>query len=247
MSTPSTQKLREILGSDVPDELLQLALTHPSSVGEGLERTLKSNQRLEFLGDAIVGASVAEHWYQTHSHLPEGELTQRKAAAVQKKTLARVAAKLELAHFIRVGRGADALIGRGRDAILADAFEALIGALFIAQGWNAARDFVLRALHDELKEIAGISQTANIKNLLQEHTQAVGLGTPIYQTIQSGGADHARHFRAEVFLLETLHGVGEGASKKDAECKAAQAALTGLHDKGSTPFTGDDCIKASVD
>ena len=181
MSTPSTQKLREILGSDVPDELLQLALTHPSSVGEGLERTLKSNQRLEFLGDAIVGASVAEHWYQTHSHLPEGELTQRKAAAVQKKTLARVAAKLELAHFIRVGRGADALIGRGRDAILADAFEALIGALFIAQGWNAARDFVLRALHDELKEIAGISQTANIKNLLQEHTQAVGLGTQLHR------------------------------------------------------------------
>ena len=238
MSTPDLKKLREILGADVPDELLQLALTHPSSVGEGLERTLKSNQRLEFLGDAIVGSTVAEHWYRTQSTLPEGELTQRKAAAVQKKTLARVAAQLELGQFVRVGRGADALQGRGRDAILADAFEALVGAIFVARGWSAARDFVLRVLHEELEEIAGMGQTANIKNLLQEHTQAVGLGTPIYQTLQTGGPAHARHFRSEVFLQQILHGAGAGASKKEAECHAAQAALSQLKAERSTP---DDC------
>ena len=238
MSAPELQKLRGILGADVPDELLQLALTHPSSVGEGLERTLKSNQRLEFLGDAIVGSTVAEHWYRTQSTLPEGELTQRKAAAVQKKTLARVAAQLELGQFVRVGRGADALQGRGRDAILADAFEALVGAIFVAQGWSAARDFLLRALRDELEEIAGITQTANIKNLLQEHTQAVGLGIPIYQTLQTGGPAHARHFRSEVFLQQILHGAGAGASKKEAECNAAHAALSQLKAERSTP---DNC------
>jgi len=244
MSTPDLKKLREILGADVPDELLQLALTHPSSVGEGIERTLKSNQRLEFLGDAIVGSTVAEHWYRTQSTLPEGELTQRKAAAVQKKTLARVAAQLELGQFVRVGRGADALQGRGRDAILADAFEALVGAIFVAQGWSASRDFVLRALHDELEEIAGITQTANIKNLLQEHTQAVGLGTPIYQTLQTGGPAHARHFRSEVFLQEMSHGVGEGKSKKEAECSAAEAALAQLNEAFSSPA---DCGESADD
>lgn len=245
MSTPDSQKLRDILGADVPDELLQLALTHPSSVGEGMERTLKSNQRLEFLGDAIVGSTVAEHWFRTQSTLPEGELTQRKAAAVQKKTLARVAAKLELGNYVRVGRGADALQGRGRDAILADAFEALVGALFVAQGWSASRDFVLRALRDELEEIAGISQTANIKNLLQERTQAIGLGTPIYQTLQVGGPAHARHFRSEVFLQQMLHGTGEGASKKEAECNAAQTALARLNEDGSTPAVVADCISSA--
>ncbi len=244
MSTPDLKKLREILGAHVPDDLLQLALTHPSSVGEGMERTLKSNQRLEFLGDAIVGSTVAEHWYRTQSTLPEGELTQRKAAAVQKKTLARVAAQLELGQFVRVGRGADALQGRGRDAILADAFEALVGAIFVAQGWSASRDFVLRALRDELEEIAGITQTANLKNLLQERTQAIGLGTPIYQTLQTGGPAHARHFRSEVFLQEKLHGEGEGKSKKEAECSAAQTAMENLNDAGSTPSQLPDCKPA---
>ena len=108
MSSPDLQKLREILGADVPDELLQLALTHPSSVGEGLERTLKSNQRLEFLGDAIVGATVAEHWFRTQSNLPEGELTQRKAAAVQKKSLASVAAPASSVDTTRASRSPSA-------------------------------------------------------------------------------------------------------------------------------------------
>ena len=224
MSTP----LREILGAEIPDELWELALTHPSSVGEGMERTLKSNQRLEFLGDAIVGAAVAEHWYRTRSTLPEGELTQRKAAAVQKKSLAGVAAKLKLEKLVRVGRGADAMRGRGRDAVLADAFEAIVGALFLAHGWDAARDFVLRALEDELAVIASTPQTANIKNLLQEYTQEIGLGTPIYRSTQSGGPAHARNFSSEVFLQNEVHGIGKGASKKEAECRAAQMALEQL-------------------
>ncbi len=229
MSTPSPNEvLRKMLGAAIPDDLLELALTHPSAVGEGLERTLKSNQRLEFLGDAIVGAVIAAHWYQAGSTLPEGELTQRKSAIVQKKSLASAAAKLELEKWIRVGRGGDAMRGRGRDAVIADAFEALVGALFLAHGWDAARDFVLRALSDELSEIANTEQTANIKNLLQEWTQANDLGTPIYQTTQTGGPAHARQFASQVLLLEKVYGTGEGVSKKEAECHAAQSALTTL-------------------
>lgn len=228
MNAPLSPQLRELLGADLPADLLQLAFTHPSAVGEGTERTLLSNQRLEFLGDAVLGAVVAEHWYGTGSTLPEGELTQRKAAAVQKKTLAKVAARLDLQQYLHLGRGADALQGRGRDAVLADAFEALIGALFVSQGWSAARDFVLRALREELEEIENTPQAANIKNLLQEHTQAVGLGTPIYRTREISGPAHNRWFSSEVLLQGAACGGGEGASKKDAECKAAAAALQRL-------------------
>jgi ribonuclease-3 len=229
MSTPGPgEALREMLGGEIPDELLELALTHPSAVGEGLERTLKSNQRLEFLGDAIVGAAIAAHWYQAGSTLPEGELTQRKSAVVQKKSLARAAAKLELGKWIRVGRGGDAMRGRGREAVLADTFEALVGALFLARGWNAAQSFVLRALEAEISEIAQTTQTANIKNLLQEWTQANGLGTPIYRTTQTGGPAHARQFSSQVLLSEKVRGSGEGDSKKEAECQAAQNALSQL-------------------
>lgn len=213
---------------ELPHELLELALTHPSAVGEGLERTLKSNQRLEFLGDAIVGAVVAEHWYRSEETLPEGELTQRKAAVVQKKSLARAALKLGLEKWVHVGRGADTLKGRGRDAILADALEAVIGAVFLARGWEAARDFALRALEEQIETTAGALQTANIKNILQEHTQAIGLGTPLYQSVQSGGPAHARRFASKVLLEDKIYGEGEGASKKEAECRAAEAAFNHL-------------------
>lgn len=235
MSTPSlNEELRELLGADIPDELLELALTHPSAVGEGLERTLKSNQRLEFLGDAIVGAVIAAHWYQAGSTLPEGELTQRKSAVVQKKSLARAGAKLELGNWIRVGRGGDAMRGRGRDAVTADAFEALVGALFLARGWEVAQDFVMRALSDEIEKIAHATQTANIKNLLQEYTQANGLGTPIYRTQQTGGPAHARQFSSQVLLMEKVRGAGAGISKKEAECQAAQNALAALQNETAT-------------
>jgi ribonuclease-3 len=221
-------ELAQLLTEEIPAELLELAFTHPSSVGEGLERTLKSNQRLEFLGDAIVGAAVAEHWYRTQPNLPEGELTQRKAAVVQKKTLAAVAAQLNLDTLVKVGRGADAMSGRGRDAILADAFEALVGALFLAHGWEVARDFILRALEQPLKVVADTPQTANVKNLLQEYTQSIGLGTPTYHSKQIGGPAHALHFAAEVLLQGQVRGNGEGHSKKEAECRAAQTALEQL-------------------
>ena len=231
-------ELQQLLAIEIPEELLELAFTHPSAVGEGLERTLKSNQRLEFLGDAVVGSSVAEYWYRTHPNLPEGELTQRKAVVVQKKSLAAAGARLGLDKLVKVGRGADAMKGRGRDAVLADTFEALVGALFLAHGWEAAQTFVLRVLEDELKQVADTPQTANVKNLLQEHTQAIGLGTPVYHSRQTGGPAHARQFFAEVLLQEQVYGSGEGHSKKEAECLAPRAALELLKTERSTSEAG---------
>jgi ribonuclease-3 len=233
MENSNFQYVRELLGGDVSDELLQLALTHPSAVGEGIERTLQSNQRLEFLGDAVLGASVAAQLYETQSTLPEGDLTLRKVALVQKPALARAAKRLGLGDHLVLGRGEDAAGGRRRDAILADALEALIGALFLAQGFESARAFALRALQEEIAKLESRSAIASVKNLLQEFTQAHGLGTPVYDTMQSSGPAHARRFKSGVLLQEEVRGEGEGASKKEAESNAAEAALQVL--KSSLP------------
>lgn len=224
-------ELRAKIGFDVPDDLLMLAMTHPSFVGEGLERTLKSNQRLEFLGDAVVGAVVAEHLYRMGETLPEGELTQRKAATVRGETLERAARRLELGRWLRLGRGEETSGGRERGTILSDAFEALLGALFLSGGWECARRFALKSLSEELDEIASQSAGApfsSIKNLLQERTQAIGLGTPRYQTAQSSGSSGEKRFSSQVLLQDEVRGRGVGRTKKEAESNAAQTAFDAM-------------------
>jgi ribonuclease-3 len=224
-SCPDFDALREVLGADVPDDLLTLALTHPSAAGEGAARVLQSNQRLEFLGDAILGTVAAAHFFASYPDLPEGTLTQYKAAAVRGSSLAKAAKRLNLSHYLILGKGEESGGGRQRDTILADAFEALVGALFLSHGFDATRTFILRALAEE---ISGAAQNAvNVKNLLQEKTQAIGLGTPIYQTQDSGKPDTER-FIAQVFLLNEPRGEGRGKTKQEAECNAAQMALDGL-------------------
>ena len=225
LTAPAFDTLRQILGADVPDELLTLALTHPSAVGEGAARVLLSNQRLEFLGDAILGTVAAAHFFAAHPDLPEGTLTQYKAAAVRGSSLAKSARRLHLSDYLILGKGEESGGGRQRETILADAFEALVGALFLAQGFEAARTFILKALADE---IASAGQNAvNVKNRLQEKTQAIGLGTPTYQTQDNGKAGEAR-FTAQVFLLDEPRGEGRGKTKQEAECQAAQTALDKL-------------------
>lgn len=224
-TTPDFDTLRQLLNAQVPDDLLTLALTHPSAPGEGAERILKSNQRLEFLGDAVLGAVVAAHFYASHPDLPEGTLTQYKAAAVRGSSLAKAARRLHLSDFLILGKGEESGGGRKRETILADAFEALVGALFLAQGFEAARAFILRALTEEIA--AAAHNAVNVKNQLQEKTQAIGLGTPTYET-QDNGAVGAERFSAQVFLQGKPYGQGHGKTKQNAECQAAQAALTTL-------------------
>ncbi|HVF09234.1 MAG TPA: ribonuclease III [Abditibacteriaceae bacterium] len=223
------QELYAKLGATVPADLLGLALTHPSAVGEGPERTLYSNQRLEFLGDVVLGLIVAEYLYHSDATLAEGELTQRKAVAVQRRSLAQAAQRLNLGKYLRLGRGEAESGGRSRDTILADALEAVIGALYLAQGLAAARAFVLRALSEELATMG--DNSVNVKNRLQEMTQAIGLGTPVYRTAPASGPAHQRRFTAEVLLLGEPRGRGSGQSKKEAESNAAAAALQQIQEE----------------
>jgi ribonuclease-3 len=209
---------------EVPGELLALALTHPSAVGEGLERTLKSNQRLEFLGDALVGAIVAEHFYRNEPNLPEGQLTTRKIASVRREALASAAQRLGLGQYLSFGRGEDAAGGRERPSNLSDAFEAVTGAIFLGGDWEAARNFVVKALGPELA--IDPQKLVPAKNRLQELTQAVGLGTPSYRTGATGATKH--HFSSEVLLHGEVRGRGQGGSKKAAEEAAAEAALAAI-------------------
>lgn len=220
---PDLSDLRLKLNAQVPDELLALALTHPSAVGEGLARTLQSNQRLEFLGDTVVGTVVAEHLYRTETQLPEGDLTQRKAAAVRGESLASAAKRFGLPQFLILGKGEEGSGGRERDTILADALEAVIGAIFLSCGLDKTREFVLRVLDEELASVA--QRQVNVKNLLQEKTQAIGLGTPVYQTSQKA---KERRFVSQVLLLNEARGVGEGKTKKAAEERAAQNTLDAM-------------------
>ena len=215
-------ELETILGLEIPAELLQLALSHPSAVGDGLERTLQSNQRLEFLGDALIRAIVADYFYRSEPNLPEGDLTIRKIAAERRESLAAAAQRLELGRFLRFGRGEGNDNGAARPSNLSDAFEALTAAIFLAHGWETARDFVIKALKPELSRDP--ATLVPFKNRLQELTQSIGLGTPRYQTAPVS-VSGARGFSSQVLLLDQIRGRGQGASKKAAEENAAQNAL----------------------
>ncbi|RYG75538.1 ribonuclease III [bacterium] len=218
------EPLTAILGFELPEDLLNLALAHPSAVGEGLERTLQSNQRLEFLGDALVGAIVAEYFYRNEPNLPEGELTNRKIAAVRRDALAAAAQRLDLGRFLRFGRGEGVAGGANRPSNLSDAFEALTGAIYLAHGFEKARDFVLKSLAPELARDP--ATLVPYKNRLQELTQSIGLGTPRYLTGATGSK--AQAFSSEVLLLDQVRGRGQGNSKKAAEEAAAKLALEAI-------------------
>jgi ribonuclease-3 len=214
-------ELKAKFGIEVPAELLELALTHPSAVGEGRERTLRSNQRLEFLGDALVGAIVAEYFYLGEPNLPEGELTTRKIASVRREALAAAAERLGLGARLILGSGERKGGGASRPSNLSDVFEALIGAVYLGCGWEEARKFVVSALGPELA--IDVTKLISAKNRLQEITQASGLGTPRYRTGISG--TDAAQFASEVLLQDEVRGKGLGKSKKLAEEAAAEAAL----------------------
>ena len=222
--------LQNRLGVTLEEALLKLAFSHPSAVGEGLERTLQSNQRLEFLGDALVGAIVAEFLYRQFPDLPEGALTQRKIASVRREALAAAAKRLDLGRFLAFGRGEEAAGGRERLSNLSDAFEALVGASFLSVGWEKTRAWVVEILTPELQTEA--AALIPVKNRLQELSQALGLGTPVYKT---GATDASgKHFSSQVFLEGQVRGSGLGKTKKAAEDGAANRALAAMQGSQST-------------
>ena len=208
--------------------LLRLAFTHSSYANENPRAGGVSNERLEFLGDALVGLVVAECAYRDLPGHSEGGLTSLRAALVQDETLARVARSLGLGPFMLMGRGEDASGGRERTSNLAALFEALAGAVYLDQGLDAARGFVIRSLSTEMGAVADPSPPRNAKSLLQEVLQGQGLEPPTYRIVGVEGADHARTYTAEVAAAGEALARGRGPRKSVAEREAAQRALARL-------------------
>jgi ribonuclease-3 len=187
----------------------------------------KSNERLEFLGDAVLGLVVTDHLFRTYSDLPEGELAKVRASVVNSAALAEVAAELDIGAALLLGKGEDQSGGREKPSILADAMEALIGAVYMDAGWGAAEGLVMRLLGDRIAEAAIGPGGQDYKTRLQELSAHRFEHLPRYE-VHDEGPDHAKRFYATVSVGGAVHGRGEGRSKKQAEQEAARVAWQSL-------------------
>jgi ribonuclease-3 len=208
--------------------LLTRALTHRSYLNENSDLPYLDNERLEFLGDAVLDFVAAEFLYQRFPEMPEGDLTSLRAALVKGDTLARFALDLGLPQYLLMSRGEEAARGRERAPILAGAFEALVGALYLDQGLGAARDFVLRFLPGESERVHALRLDRDAKSMLQELSQGKLQVTPQYRLVQVRGPDHAKEFTIAVILNDREYGRGAGRNKQIAEQEAARIALENL-------------------
>ena len=206
--------------------LLQNALTHSSYANERWHNSLMSNERLEFLGDSILGMVVAEYLYRTFPDRPEGELTRMRADMVCEQTLASVAGRIDLGRHLLLGNGEEQGGGRSRNSILADAVESVIAATFLDGGMAAARKFIQQFILVEVP----VTKLHNVdyKTALQELVQQKKNQVLSYRLTGESGPDHDKRFEVEVSLNGTVVGMGSGSSKKRAEQDAARAALEGL-------------------
>ncbi|HEX6234865.1 MAG TPA: ribonuclease III [Jiangellaceae bacterium] len=224
-------ELSDRLGVVIDAELLERALTHRSYAYE--HGGLPTNERLEFLGDSVLGLVVTEALYRRHPDLSEGQLAKLRAAVVNMRALADVGRSLGLGEFVRLGRGEETTGGRDKSSILADTVEALIGAVYLDSGFGHAADLVHRLVDGLIDESATLGAGLDWKTSLQELTSEFGLGVPEYQ-VSEEGPDHAKMFTASAVIGGTVFGTGQGKSKKEAEAQAAETAWRALRS-----FNGD--------
>lgn len=213
--------------------LLQRALTHRSYLNENPDLPWLDNERLEFLGDAILGFVTAEQLYHRFPEMKEGDLTSLRAALVRGETLAEFAVALNLGPLLYISRGEDAGNGRTRPALLAATFEAVLGALFLDQGLDAARALIVRMIDAKTQRILQERLDRNAKSLLQELSQGHLKVTPIYRLVEMRGPDHAREFTVQAVLGNQVYGTGHGRNKQAAEQEAARAAIEVLEQEMS--------------
>ncbi len=218
-------ELEKFLAVDVSPLLLELALTHRSYAYE--HGGLAHNERLEFLGDSILGQAVTVMLYRDNPDLDEGQLAKRRASLVSSVALAEVARVIGLGKHIRLGRGEELTGGRDKSSILADTVEAVIGAAYIDAGADAATGLVMRLIAPLLRDPARFGAAMDPKTSLQELASRLGLGLPHY-TVTDSGPDHSKRFHATVSVGDTDVAVGDGTSKKQAEMAAALQAWTDL-------------------
>jgi ribonuclease III len=204
---------------------LELALIHSSYINENPGLAEESNERLEFLGDAVLGLVIAERLYRDFPLSPEGELTRLRAALVRRETLAQMARKIDLGKYLSLGNGEEVGGGRDKTANLAGAFESLIAAIYLDQGLESARSFILGLFGPEMHQQAHRGAGTDYKSKLQEILQAQSQITPTYTLIEARGPEHDKQFTVEVLAGKEALGQGAGKSKKLAEMEAARAAL----------------------
>lgn len=204
--------------------LLAEAMTHPSLAYES-QRPHFDNQRLEFLGDAVLQLILTEDLYRMFPDFPEGRLTKLRSQLVSRRALARFALTIDLGSYVLLGKGEEATGGRRRMSTLADGFEALIGAVYLDIGYTGARDLVLRLFQSEIEALAGSPEERNPKGELQECLQAIHPQAPSYRVLGESGPDHRKVFHAEVSWRGMVLATGKGKSKKEAEARAAGEAL----------------------
>ena len=224
MSEATVSTVKETLaslGATLPDALMEQALTHRSFAYEN--GGLPTNERMEFLGDAVLGLVVTESLYRRYPDVAEGHLAKMRAAIVNARALADVARSLGLGALLRLGRGEEITGGRDKSSILADTLEAVIGAVYLEHGLASAEAVVHRLFDPLVEHASTLGAGLDWKTSLQELTAALALGVPEY-AVDEAGPDHAKVFRARVMLVDEVWGEGEGSSKKEAEQQAAEAA-----------------------
>lgn len=218
--------LQEIIGVLFNDpSLLDNALVHSSYVNEQPGLALSSNERLEFLGDAVLDYIIAERLFHDFPDCTEGEMTRIRAGLVRGDSLARIAAGIGLGDYLYLGRGEAASGGREKPSNLAGALEAVIAAVCLEQGMAAAREFILTLFQKELERVARQGARTDYKSRLQELTQERWQAAPVYHIVETKGPDHDREFTVEVGVGDNVLGRGTGKSKKAAETEAARSAL----------------------
>lgn len=222
------------------EELLGHALTHSSYANEHHLKREGNNERLEFLGDAVLEMISSENLYRNHPNMPEGELTKLRASLVCEPTLAQCAKEIDLGSFLLLGKGEEATGGRERSSILSDAFEAVIGAIYLDGGFTNAKEFVERTV---LSDVENRKLFCDSKTILQELIQSDHKGTLSYRLISETGPEHMKRFTVCACLDETVLAKGEGKTKKAAEQEAAYRSILKLREEAKDKRTGDGvCI-----
>jgi ribonuclease III len=217
--------LAERLGFEVHDaSLYDRALTHASSLVDGKRNSL-DYESLEFLGDAVLGLAIAHHLFETHPDHSPGEYSRMRAGLVNRQCVARVGQALDIVPLIRLGRGEELSGGRARISLVADCMEALIGAVYLDNGYESAHRFVVRVFSDEVAVADTAKCYGDFKSRLQNYCQGHRIALPRFDVIRAEGPDHQKEFEVEVVVREKPIGRGVGSTKKEAEQMAARAAL----------------------
>ena len=206
-------------------ELLKQAFTHRSYINENRSSATEHNERLEFLGDAVLELVVTEFLYAKYPEKPEGDLTSYRAALVNTQSIADAGGKLEMNDFLLLSRGEAKDTGRARQIILANAFEAVIGALYLDQGYEVAKKFIADQLFHKTDEVVEKRLWQDAKSRFQEMSQDTHSATPVYEMLSQSGPDHDKRFVCGVYIKDELIAKGEGRSKQEAEQDAAVKAL----------------------